>query len=221
MQVDLPKDSPAIDVFAGEVLDSENGDVLSTFQINAKSLDAGQRTLYHLTFPLAAGSYRYRFGGFSGSTVQFVHAGDIEIPETPEGTWLSPIWVGLDTRQENDAMLGQAYTFGVWHLMPLCFTKTPKSAQLSYFGYVIHPEVEEGKTPTAHLKLTLRKDGKRLGRPANLNLPMVKVTENVYMYANSIQLKALPDGPCTLEFKLTEPGVEKPSERSVELDIVP
>jgi len=221
IQIALPKGEPVIERFAGRVLDSSAEKVLSTFQIEAKAIEVGEQNIYHLTFPLAAGNFHYEFGAFIKDQVLFVHKAEAEIPESPEGTWFSPVWAGLDARQETDAMLGQAYTFGVWHLMPLSTEKAPKSGTLSYFGYVIHPKIEEGSKPTAHLKLTLRKEnGKRLGKPASLNLPMVEVTEGVYMYANAINLGALPTGKCTLEFKISESGVEGSQERAFDLEIV-
>jgi len=220
IQIVLPKGEPVIERFAGRVLDSKGEKVLSTFQLEASAIDGDEQSIYHLTFPLAAGSYRYELAGFIKEQVQLIHKANVEIPETSEGTWFSPVWAGLDARQETDAMLGQAYTFGVWHLIPLSTDTAPKSRTLSYFGYVIHPKVEEGSKPSAHLKLTLRKDGKRLGKPANLNLPMVEVTDGVFMYANAINLSPLPTGKCTLEFKISETGVEGSQERAYDLEIV-
>jgi len=70
------------------------------------------------------------------------------------------------------------------------------------------------------LKLTLRKDGKRLGSPLSMTLPMAKVSDGVYMYANSINLGALPSGSCSLEFKITTAGTDAFEKRKVELEIL-
>ena len=217
----LPEDQPELDTLAGRVIDPAEDEVLSTFEIGAKPLAAGGQRAYHLTFPLAPGSYRIEVGGFTGNELQFVYKADAGIPEVPEGTWFSPVWVGLDAVQEKDVLLGEAYTFGTWHLMPLAVTQVPKNAQLSYFGYVVRPQVEEGKDPSARLKLTVKKDGQRLGRPLSLDLPMVKVADGVYMYANALNLAAFPAaGKYTLEFKVSESGVDGAGRRTVEVELV-
>ncbi len=104
--------------------------------------------------------------------------------------------------------------------MPLAVTTVPKESELSYFGYIVKPEVVEGVEPKVKVKLTLRKDGKRLGNPLSMNLPLIPVTSDVYMYANALNLAALPTGSCELEFKVTVPDTEVVEEREIALDIV-
>lgn len=215
----VPKDAPVIERFAGQVLNQTGDEVLSTFQIEAQPLEAGTERAYHLTLPLAQGTYQYEIVGLIGSQVQLTHKATAEIPATSEETWFSNVWTGLGAEQKPDAMLGEAYTFGSWHLMPLAVETAPKKNQLSYFGYVIRPVIEEGVEPTAKLKLTLRKDGQRLGKPLSMSLPMAKVSEGVYLYANAINLEALPSGSCSLEFKISTAGTEASEKRIVELDL--
>ena len=216
----FPKEAPTMERFAGQVLNEAGDVVLSTFQIDAHPLEAGTERAYHLTFPLAEGAYQYQLAGFIGDTVQLTQKASIEIPATPDETWFSTVWTGLDAQQETDALLGEAYTFGSWHLMPLAVETAPKSGQLSYFGYVIRPVIEEGVAPTVRLKLTLRKDGRRLGKPLSMTLPMAKITNDVYMYANAINLAALPAGACSLEFKISAGGTDAFEKRVVNLEIV-
>jgi len=216
----LPKDAPVIDQFVGHVLNQAGDEVLSTFQIGAQPFEAGTERAYHLTLPLAEGTYQYEIVGLINSQAQMTQKAMVEIPATSEETWFSAVWTGLDAEQKADAMLGEAYTFGSWHLMPLAVKTAPKKSQLSYFGYVIRPVFEEGTEPTAKLKLTLRKDGKRLGKPLSMTLPLAKVSQGVYLYANSINLEALPSGSCSLEFKISTAGTEGSEKRIVELELV-
>lgn len=219
IHIGVPNEAPVVERFAGRVLASDGVRVLSTFQIEAAPLQAVIERAYHLTFPLAEGSYQVEFAGFIGDQPQMIIKESTEIPAVAEGTWFSPVWAGLDVQQQPDSMLGEAFTFGTWHLMPLAVKAVPKESQLSYFGYVVRPAVEEGTEPTADLKLTLRRDGKRLGKPLSMTLPMAKVANDVYMYANAINLAALPVGDCSLEFKISAAGTESVEKRVVELSI--
>jgi GWxTD domain-containing protein len=216
----LPTDAPVLDTLAGRVLTAA-GDVASTFQIPANRLGAGTEQAYHLTFPLVPGSYELQVAGFSSGEPAVTFETPVEVPEIgDEGVWASDLWVGLQAMENPTALLGAAYTFGGWHLVPLTASDVPKTAELSYFGMVARPEVAEGAEPTAKLKLTLKKDGKRLGSPLRMDLILVKVRDDLYFYANAITLAALPPGECTLDFDVTVPGLEEKVSRTVELNIV-
>lgn len=216
----FPKEAPVIEQFAGHVSNQAGDAVLSTFQIEAQPFENGAERAYHLTLPLAEGAYRYEVAGLIDGQVQMIQRATVEIPAASETTWFSTVWTGLNAEQKPDAMLGEAYTFGAWHLMPLAGETAPKDSQLSYFGYVVRPVLEEGVAPTAKLKLILRKDGKRLGKPLSMTLPITKISDGVYIYANAINLAALPAGRCSLEFKISAAGTEAFEERTVELEIV-
>ncbi len=220
LHLGFPSDAAEIDTLAGQVLAADGEEVLSTFQVAPEPMTAGVERAYHLTFPLAAGSYQYQVAGFSGDVVLFADHGTVEVPEAIDETWATELWVGLDADANPEALLGEAYTFGGWHLMPLAVTTVPKESELSYFGYIVKPEVVEGVEPKVKVKLTLRKDGKRLGNPLSMNLPLIPVTSDVYMYANALNLAALPTGSCELEFKVTVPDTEVVEEREIALDIV-
>lgn len=220
LHLELPASAAPVETLAGRVLASADQEVVSTFQIAATPKQEGESRSYDLTFPLGPGQYRYEVGAFNGGVLQGVLKGDIEVPVAPEGQWLSPVWLGLSAEKIEKPVLGLAYSFGAWHLFPLVASSVPHQSQLSYFGYVIRPQIEEGKAPSAALKLTLRKDGKRLGRPLKMNLPMVRVTDDVYLYANAISLAALPAGVCRLEFEVSAPGTEDTATRSVQLELV-
>ena len=104
--------------------------------------------------------------------------------------------------------------------MPLAVESVPKQSQLSYFGFVVNPVIPEGEDPSARLKLTLRKDGKRLGKPLSMDLPMAMVADGVYMYANALNLAAFPSGACSLEFKVSVDGTDDFVKETVDLEIL-
>lgn len=219
VHLQFPKSVSQIDVLAGEV-ESPSGGVLSTFQIPAKPVASGGAQGYDLTFPLGAGAYSWKVGAFNQGILQSVAQGEVEIPEATDALTMSPIWLGLEAQKIDKPVLGMAYSFGNWHLSPLMGNSVPHKSQLSYFGYVMHPAIEEGEKPTAKLKLTLRKDGKRLGRPLKMDLPLAQVTDDVYLYANLITLGVLPAGPCELDFEVSIPGSDQKATHKIELNLV-
>lgn len=211
---------PVVDTLAGRVLDETGEEVLSTFQTSAEPLETLSGSAYHLTLPLTVGSYTYEIGGFADGEPAFAYSQAVDVPADSESGWLSPLWAGVEVVEDPDAMIGEAFSFGGWHLIPLDVVKVPKDRQLSYFGFVVNPSIPEGAEAQAELKLTLRKNGQRLGQPLKMPLPLAPVTDGVYFYGNAINLAALPPGACTLDFKVSFDGIEEDSRQKVELEII-
>ena len=220
LHLELPEDAPAIDVLAGRVSGAD-GEVRSTFQIAAEAKKTTTGTAYHLTFPLNPGTYTVEVAGATGSTAQILWSDEVVIPPTAmEGTWMTPIMFGLSVVQEEEWQLGSPFGFGALHLMPLSVTALPSQTELSYFGHVIRPGLNEAGEPELEVKVTLKLGAQRLGRPLTMTLPTISIVDGLYVYANSINLAALPQtGTYKLEFKVTDKVSEVSVERDLELDI--
>lgn len=220
LHLELPADAPVLDTLAGRVSDPDGG-VESTFQIAADPLDATTGKAYHLTFPLAPGNHKVEVAGASGSTLQVLWSSDVEVPPVPmEGTWMTPIILGLTVVQEEDWQLGSPFGYGALHLMPLATHALSSRNELSYFGHVIRPGLNDAGEPELEVKITLRKDGQRLGRPLTMPLPTISIVNDLYIYANAINLAVMPEtGTYELEFKVTDTISGVSVERETELDI--
>ena len=218
--LELPADAPTLDVLAGRV-SSFSGEVESTFQIAAEARATTFGKAYHLVFPLAAGSHKIEVAGAVGNTVQVVWSEEVEVPSAPaEGTWMTPLMLSLSVEKEDEWQLGSAFGYGALHLMPLTETALPGQTELSYFGHVIRPGLNDAGEPELEVKVTLRRDGKRLGRPLVLSLPTIAIVEDLYIYANAINLGVLPEtGTYELEFEVTDKVSEVSVEKEVLLDI--
>jgi hypothetical protein len=220
-QVKLPVDAPPLDRLAGRV-SSPDGDVVSTFQIAAEPLDARDSRVYHLTFPLQAGTYDIALAGSAGAEVLFTYSAPIETSEAPaEGTWMSPIWFSLSAEREAEILLGKAYCFGGWHVIPFSGGEVERSDELSYFGFVARPQTEEGAEPSLKTKIVLKQGEKRLGQPLSFPLPVAALVEDLYLFANSLSLSALPEaGEYTLEITITDTASGVATERQISFNIV-
>jgi GWxTD domain-containing protein len=220
LHLELPADAPVLDVLVGRV-SATDGVVGSTFQIPAKAMATTTGRAYHLTFPLNPGSYKIEVAGAAGGAAQIIWSDEVVIPPTPtEGTWMTPLMFSLSVVKEDEWQLGSPFGYGALHLMPLTATALPSQTELSYFGHVIHPGLNEAGEPELEVKVTLKMDGQRLGRPLIIPLPTVAIVDGLYVYANSINLAALPQtGTYKFEFKVTDKISEVSVERDVELDI--
>jgi len=220
LHLELPADAPVLDTLAGRV-STPDGDVESTFQMDAEPRATTFGKAYHLVFPLAPGAHKVEVAGAAGGAAQVLWSGDAEVPEAPaEGTWMTPLVLSLAVEKEDEWQLGSAFGYGALHLMPLTETALPGQTELSYFGHVIRPGLNDAGEPELEVKITLRKDGKRLGRPLALDLPTIAIVEDLYIYANAINLGVLPEtGTYKLEFEVTDTVSDVSVETEAVLDI--
>jgi len=158
--------------------------------------------------------------GASAGEPQLVYAEDVTVPEAEEGTWLSDIIVGLHAEQKSDALLGSAYCLGRLHVLPLSGPEMTRKNEISFFGFVLRPQPnEEGKVPLTS-KIQLRRDGRRFGRPLEMPMEAVQVSDDVFVYTNSLNLGALPEtGEFQLELEVTDPTSEATVERTLGINI--
>ncbi len=223
VDLELPAAAPALDELTGRV-SAVGGEVLSTFSIGATPLEAGDHRAYHLTFPLAPGTYRVDIVGVAAGEPVASYSVESEIPELPvQGTWLSPVWVGAGSQVEESASLGEAFCFGRLHLMPLLPDSEVKhSSELTFLGFAVRPALGADGTPGLEAKVTLTKDGKKLGRPLVMPLEGVKLTDEVWVYMSGINLAGLPGaGTYGLGFVVTDKaGTAASEERTVEIKVV-
>ena len=220
LHIELPDDAPKLDLLAGQVK-TPDGDVISTFEKAVTAVDFQGHSFYHLTFPLEAGSYMIEVVGASAGEPQLVYAEDVTVPEAAEGTWLSEIIVGLHAEQKDDALLGSAYCLGRLHVLPLTGTDVTRENEISYFGFLVRPaESSDGKVALSS-RAQLRRDGRRFGRPLDMPMEAVQVTDDVFVYANSLNLAALPEtGEYILTFEVSDPTTELTVEREVTLNVL-
>lgn len=220
IHIELPPGAPALDTIAGRV-STPSGGVLSTFQRQASPITFGGHTAYHVTFPLEVGDYRIEVVGIADNTAEVVWREDVSVPEAPlEGTWLSQIYVGLYAEKKDDAMLGSAYCLGQLHVLPMTSPEVTRANELSYFGFVVRPSKSDEDQATLRSSAQLKKDGKRLGRPLEMPLTAIRISQDLFVYANSINLAALPEtGQYSIVFEVTDPDSDATVEREVELNL--
>ncbi len=220
VHLELPAEAPKLDLLVGRVIDSE-GEMESNFEIAAKVVAGQYGSAYHLAFALEEGSHTIELAGASGENVQLTQKIEAEIETVPiEGTWMSPMWVGLAATPEKEAPLGAPFTFGGWHMVPMSGPAVTRDNEITYFGYIVRPVRDEEGAIDLRARIRVRKDGKSLGRPFTMPLETSQIIGELYMYGNSVPLSGLPEpGDYSLEFKISERGADVDVERAVDITI--
>jgi GWxTD domain-containing protein len=220
LHFELPPDAPPLDLIVGRVTDS-GGEVVSNFEMPAAPLEGQYGSVYHLSFSLEEGSYTVDFVGAAKDAPQVNQSFEAEVSAVPEdGTWMSPLWLGLSATPNREAKLGDAFTIGGWHLMPISGPELQRSSEIAYFGFVVRPALNEEGAVKLRAKVQLTRDGKPLGRPLIMPLDSSHMFGDLHMFGNSIGLTALPEaGPYDFEFEVTETVSETTSARALAIQI--
>ncbi|MFV2074129.1 MAG: GWxTD domain-containing protein [Thermoanaerobaculales bacterium] len=220
VHIELPPDAPTLEVLAGRVTTAD-GEVVSTFEVDAEPLEGQAGAAYHLWFPLAPGAYTVQVAGGTAAGPQFTRDFEVEISSIPEdGPWMSPLWVGVSAEADADAPLGSPFRIGGWHVMPVTSPEMTREAELVYFGFLVRPGADEEGKVKLRARIKVKKDGKPFGRPFSMPLEISPIAGDLYMYGNSIQLSGLPEtGAYEMDFKIVESISGTVSERTLALEI--
>ena len=220
VHIELPSEAPTLDLLVGRV-ETTDGEVVSNFEIDATPLKGQYGSAYHLSFSLDPGSYTVEIAGSSGGAPQVTERVETEVTTAPtEGTWLSPLWIGISAEPNPDALAGAAFTFGGWHLVPVSGPDLTREDEIAYFGFLERPALNEEGAVELKARVRVKRDGKPLGKPFTMPLDVSQVMGDLYMYGNSIGLSGLPEpGSYELEFTITEGTSDTVVERSLPLEI--
>ena len=220
LHIELAPEAPTIEFFTGQVK-AADGEVLSNFEIDAVPLDGQYGKAYHLSFPFEPGNYTIEIVGGAADEPVVTESVEIEVEEiVEEGTWMSPLWLGISASPNEQAKLGEPYSFGGWHLMPVSGPDFTRKHELTFFGFVVRPALNEEGVFDIEGKIRVKMDGKSMGRPLLMPLEASQVFGDLYMFGNSIGLSGLPEpGSYELEFSVTDRVSNVETEKALILEV--
>lgn len=220
VHIELPPEAPAVGFFAGQVR-SAAGEVLSNFEVDTVPVDGQYGKAYHLSFPLVPGTYTVEVVGGAAAAALVTETIEIEVTEVAdEGTWMSPLWLGVSVTPNEQAKIGEPFTFGGWHLVPVTGPDVTRENEIVFFGFVVRPAMNAEGAIALTAKIRVRKDGKSMGRPLTMPVDASQILGDLYMYGSSIGLSGLPEaGSYEFEFEITETTSETSTEVSLPLDV--
>jgi GWxTD domain-containing protein len=214
--VQLPGPVPLATQVIGKVTNAASGEQLGSFVVAAKPFSAGGGNAYEFSFPLDAGTWKVDLAllNEAGPVAIATYEGVTEAV-SKEGTFMSPMYWGVDIRQEAQARLGDPMNIGGWHVVPrVDDTYTPRE-QLSYFCFIIRPGLAEapaGADPAAprpeakpklEISMALMGGGKKLSEVPPTPVNLSNVGGDLWMFGNGLPLE----------------GFRKPGEYSLELTL--
>ena len=119
-----------------------------------------------------------------------------------------------------EALNGDAFTIGGWHLTPISGPELTRASEIAYFGFVVRPALDEEGAVNLESTVQLKRDGKPFGKPLVVELDPSKTFGDLYMYGNSIGLAGVPDtGLYEFEFTITETISDTSSKRLLPIEI--
>lgn len=220
VHLELPPDAPLLDLIAGRV-SSADGEVMSTFETVPEAIDGQYGKAYHLSFPLAEGSYTIDLVGAAGEEPQVTANLEAAVTEIPDaGTWMSPLWMGIAATPNREAKLGDPFTIGGWHLTLISGPELTRASEITYFGFIVRPVVNEKGEVDVEARVELTRDGTQLARPLIMPLGSSHIVGDLYMYGNSIRLSGLPEaGAYDFHFTITEKGSGTSVKRDLSIEV--
>jgi GWxTD domain-containing protein len=196
---------PATDA-VGRVIRKSDGKVIGTFQTAVKALGMPGYRAYELTIPVDVGEYKVEMALLAGGSVIAVGSGDaVSDPSNETGTYITPMYVGVNPQQETGFTIGDPFNIGGWHIIPRADETYRPSESLAYFCYIIKPGLSEQGQPRIAMGMKLTQDGKEAGKRDPMPVQVSKVAEGLFMLGQNMDLNLFSKpGEYVLELKIVD-----------------
>jgi len=118
-----------------------------------------------------------------------------------EGTYLSPLYWGVDIRQEVQARLGDPLNIGGWHVVPRVDDTYSPREQLSYFCFVLRPGVPPAPAaadpaspapaakPKLEVSMALYLGGQKVTEVPAMPVNVSNISGELWMFGNGLPLE--------------------------------
>lgn len=189
VNVQLPDAVTPATEAVGRVTRTSDGKVIGTFQTAVKALGVDGYRAYELTIPVNVGEYKVEMALLAGESVIAVGSGNaVSDPSNETGTYITPMYVGVNPRQETGFAMGDPFNIGGWHIIPRANETYRPSESLAYFCYIIKPGLNEQGQPRIAMGMKLIQDGKDAGKRDPMPVQVSKVAEGLYMLGQNMEL---------------------------------
>jgi GWxTD domain-containing protein len=200
--VQLPASVPQATQVIGRVVNASSGEDAGSFVVAAKPFTSAGGHAYEFAFPLDPGPWRVELALLNGTEPVAIasHEGVSEtVPK--EGTYMSPLYWGVDIRQEVGARLGDPMNIGGWHVVPRVDDTYTAREQLSYFCFVIRPGIPEAVAsadpaapkpeakPKLEVSMVLMAGEKKLSEVPATPVNVSNINGALWMFGNGLPLE--------------------------------
>jgi len=235
--VQIPAAAPQATQVVGRVVDPASGAPAGSFVVAAKPMSVTGGTAYEFAFPLDAGAWKIELAlvNEAGPIAVAVWEGTSEtVPK--DGTYLSPMYWGVDIRQEAQARLGDPMNIGGWHVVPRVDDTYSSREQLSYFCFVIRPGIPAAPAggdpatpqpeakPKLEVSMALMAGERKLSEVPATPVNVSNINGDLWMFGNGLPLEGFRKaGEYRLELTLrdTVTGVSRTTAIPVKIPAEP
>lgn len=203
--VELPAAVPEASHMIGRARPVNPGPEARSFVVDVDSLSVPGGRGYELNVPTGEGEWRLDIALMGEAGPLAVTTVDAVAEEVPRrGTHITPWYWGAEARQDPGSVPGDPFNIGGWHVIPRLSNTYSNQENLTYFAYILRPDVPEGEQPRFALTTAVYLGERRLIEQtdaANLS----RVGENVWMFGHSLPLSFLQEPEeYTIELTLTD-----------------
>ena len=200
--VQLPASVPQATQVIGKVVNVSSGEQAGSFVVAAKPITAAGGNAYEFAFPLDPGPWKVEVALLNG-TEPIAVASYEGVAETisKEGTYMSPMYWGVDIRQEVQARAGDPLNIGGWHVVPRVDDTYSAREQLSYFCFVIRPGIPAAPAaadpaapqpeakPKLEVSMVLMAGDKKLSEVPPTPVNVSNINGDLWMFGNGLPLE--------------------------------
>lgn len=203
IHVEVPDALPPVATAIGR-LQKETGEAAGSFAIAATAISITGARCYEFSLGATPGKFT--------AEVALLDAGNAPIAivertvateaALSEGTYISPMYVGVEVRQRTDSKAGDPFVIGGWHVIPRVTGSFVPSEQLSYFCFVANPALDEQKTPVFELGMKLFIDDHPAGDLPLRAIQLSRISDTLWMFGSSLPLANFTK-PATYRLEVT------------------
>ncbi|MBP1690005.1 MAG: peptidase BlaR1 [Deltaproteobacteria bacterium] len=202
LYVQLPASVPQATQAIGRVANAASGEMTGSFVVAAKPFTAAGGNGYEFAFPVEPGAWKIDVALVNDTGPLAVAAYEGTVDAVPkEGTYLSPMYWGVDIRQEVQARLGDPLNIGGWHVVPRVDDTYSPREQLSYFCFVLRPGVPPAPAaadpaspapaakPKLEVSMALYLGGQKVTEVPAMPVNVSNISGELWMFGNGLPLE--------------------------------
>jgi GWxTD domain-containing protein len=184
----------------------KDGVLAGTFATAVTAASTTGARAYQLSIPVEPGDYKVELALANETGTLALATTEIAVDPIAAGTtYFSPLYSGIDPRQEPGFKLGDPYNVGGWRIIPRASNTYTPAETLAYFCYIANP----GKDETGNVKVTMALklfiDGKPAGARPPSPVSTSKLHDTLFMFGSAMPLSSFTKpGEYRLEYTLRD-----------------
>lgn len=191
LSLQLPKEVPAASQMVARFMRSGTREVAGSFAAAVTPRPTPGRRTYEISLQAPAGNWVVEVALLADgkplagtSLVATVEA----IP--PTGTYLSPLYWGVDVAQDAEPHQGDAFNVGGWHVTPRLNSQYRASEVLSYFCYFIRPGVDKERESSAQVSMAVFQGQIKVSDLAPVPARLTRIFGDLWMVGSALPLES-------------------------------